>query len=198
MMHRKRRSKATFQWMKYVMAMAIFIIIIVGLTIYLLPFVAYYEVETAIMAKDVGKFASHVDFTEMRRNLKMQKGQRVIKTLSRSKEKEMSLVDVSISWSALTSDQQIDQAISTEGFYITLSGAGADRKQPDPIRPSSEVDSLQMIKKLIAESSFKYQSFSKFVVSAKDEKGRYVGYCTFVFIREGLQWRLANVVLPVI
>jgi len=182
--------------MKFFIYMAALIIFIVGMTFYSLPFVAYYQIESAIIAKDAGKLASYTDFTALKRHLKAQKGQRVIKKLKQD-DHEPALVDLSIIWAGLPSDQEIDKAISTEGFYMMLSGAGTDRGQPRPMKAQQELSPYQMIKSLIADSSFRYESISQFVVSTKDEKGRYIGYCSFVFLREGLQWRLANVILPV-
>jgi hypothetical protein len=195
--HRRKSEQTKFQWMKYFILFASFAASAVVLAVYCLPFVAYYQIDSAIIAKDAGKLASHTDFMEMRRNLKTQKGQRVIKTLKKDDGKDPSLVDLAISWSALPSDKAIDEAISTEGFYIVLSGPGADRRKADPIKAPTEMSTYQMIKKLIADASFQYQSVSKFVVSLKDEKGRYVGYFSFVFMRQGINWRLTNVILPV-
>ena len=191
-----KKSKAKFQWMKYVVFMAVFAIAAVAVALYLLPFVAYYQIESAIITKDAEKLAASTGLTEMRRNLKAQKGQRVIKNLGKDDGKDQSLVDLSILWSALSTDNEIDRAISTEGFYITLSGAA--RAKPDPIKPPPEMSHYQMARKTIENASFSYQSLSKFVVSVRDEKGRYSEYFSFVFTREGLNWRLTNVSLPVV
>jgi len=196
MRHHKRKPESEFQWMKYVVIMAIIAISTIILAIYAIPFVAYYQVESAIMVKDTGKLASYMDFNEMRRNLKAQKGQRVIKRLKKDDAADQSLTDLSISWSALSNDTEIDRAISTEGFYITLSGLGSDRTKSDPIKPPPEMDTVELVKKLFSDASFQYQSMSKFTVNVKDKKGRYVEYFLFVFTRDGLNWKLTNVRLP--
>ena len=194
--HHRQKSKAKFQWMKYMAFMAAFTIAAVVLALYLLPFVAYYQVESAIITKNAEKLAASTGFTEMRRNLKAQRGQRVIKNLRKDDGKDQSLVDLSILWSALSTDNEIDRAISTEGFYVTLSGT--ERMKPDPVKPAPEMSQYQMVRKMIDNASFSYKSLSKFVVSVRDEKGRYSEYFSFVFTREGLNWRLTNVILPVI
>ena len=79
----RRKRKAEFQWMKYVLFMAMLAIAAVAVALYLLPFVAYYQVESAIVTKDAEKLAASTGLTEMRRNLKAQKGQRVIKNLGK-------------------------------------------------------------------------------------------------------------------
>ena len=56
----------------------------------------------------------------------------------------------------------------------------------------------QMVQKMIDKASFSYNSLSKFIVSVRDAKGRYSEYFSFVFTREGLNWRLTNVILPVV
>lgn len=193
---RRSKSKAKFQWMKYVAFMAVFAIAAVVFALYLLPFVAYYQVESAIITKDAEKLAASTGFTEMRRNLKAQRGQRVIKNLRKGDGKDQSLVDLSILWSALSTDNEIDRAISTEGFYVTL--AGTERMKPDPVKPPPEMSQYQMVQKMIDKASFSYNSLSKFIVSVRDAKGRYSEYFSFVFTREGLNWRLTNVILPVI
>ena len=194
--YRRSKSKEKFQWMKYVVFMAAFAISAVVLALYLLPFVAYYHVESAIINKDAEKLAASTGFTEMRRNLKAQRGQRVIKNLRKDDGKDQSLVDLSILWSAIPTDQEVDRAISTEGFYVAFSGTA--RMKPDPIKPAPEISTYQMVQKIIDKASFNYQSLSKFVVSVRDEKGRYSEYFSFVLTREGLSWRLTNVILPVI
>lgn len=190
------KSRERFQWMKYVVFMAAFAVSAVVMALYLLPFVAYYHVESAIIKKDAEKLAASTGFTEMRRNLKVQKGQRVIKNLRKDDGKDLSLVDLSILWSAIPTDNEVDRAISTEGFYVALSGAA--RMKPDPVKPPPEISEYQMVRRMIDKASFHYQSLSKFVVNVRDEKGRYSEYFSFVFTREGLNWRLTNVILPVI
>lgn len=183
--------------MKYFIFTVVFIFLAVGLIIYLLPFIAYYQIESAIVKRDVGTLVSYVDFDQIRGNLKAQKGQRVIKMARKDDVNEPSLADLAIIWSSLSSDQEIEKAVSTAGLYIALSGSGAERKKPDPIKPTPEMSSYQMVKRLIADSSFQYGSLSKFVVSAKDGRNRYVQYFSFVFTREGVHWRLTNVIIPV-
>jgi hypothetical protein len=195
MRHRRRKSKEKFPWMKYVILMVAFAVAAVVMALYLLPFVAYYEVESAIQKKDAEKLAAATGFTEMRRNLKAQRGQRVIKNLKKDDGKDQTLVDLSILWSAIPTDNEVDRAISTEGFYVALSGPATNK--PGSLKPV-EMNLYQMVRKLIDKSSFNYQSLSKFVVSVRDEKGRYSEYFSFVFTREGLNWRLTNVILPVI
>jgi hypothetical protein len=188
-----------FNWMKYIFIIVVFSLLLSGLAIYLMPVVAYYHVELAIAEKNPGKLASHMDVAEVRKNLKLQKGERIIRDVKKEGDKgpfQPSLVDLSIQWTALQSDAAIDEAISTEGFYVSLWGRKADIRKPDPIRPLPEQSSYELIKRLLAYSSFHYSSGSRFVVQVKDDKNRYVGYLTFVFTREGLHWRLSNVILP--
>lgn len=182
--------------MKYMVFMAAFAIAAVALALYLLPFVAYYQVESAITNKDAEKLAAVTGFTEMRRNLKAQRGQRVIKNIGKEDGKDRSLVDLSILWSAIPTDNEVDRAVSTEGFYVALSGAASTKS--GPVKAAPEISLYQMVRKLIDKASFHYQSLSKFVVNVRDDKGRYSEYFSFVFTREGLNWRLTNVILPVI
>ncbi|MCG6537807.1 MAG: DUF2939 domain-containing protein [Syntrophales bacterium LBB04] len=194
--HHRQKSKAKFQWMKYVVFMAVFAIAAVVLALYSLPFVAYYQVESAIITKNADKLAASTGLAEMRRNLKAQRGQRVIKNIIKDNAKDQSLVDLSILWSELSTDNEIDRAISTEGFYVALSGAVGTK--PDAVKPAPEMSTYQMVRNMIDNASFSYKSLSKFVVSVRDDKGRYAEYFSFVFTREGLNWRLTNVILPVI
>jgi len=194
--YHRSKSKEKFQWMKYVALMGIFAIAAVALALYLLPFVAYYHVESAIMHKNAEKLAAYTGFPEMRRNLKAQRGQRVIKYLRKDDGKDQSLVDLSIMWSAIPTDSEVDKAISTEWFYVAFEGTA--RTKADPIKPPPEISTYQMVQKMIDKASFSYSSLSKFVVSVRDPKGRYSEYFSFVFTREGLNWRLTNVILPVV
>ncbi|MDQ5985442.1 MAG: hypothetical protein CSYNP_01152 [Syntrophus sp. SKADARSKE-3] len=196
MRRRKRKTESNFSWMKYVVIMCIVAISTILFAIYALPFIAYYQVESAIMTKDTGKLASYTDFNELKRNMKNQKGQRVIKNLKKDDGTDQSLVDLSIAWSAITTDVEIDRSISTEGFYVNLSGMGLDNRKPDRIKPMQEVNTIELVKKLFDDASFNYQSFSKFTVNVKDKKGRYVEYFLFTFDRDGLTWKLTNVRLP--
>jgi hypothetical protein len=195
--HHHRKSKEKYHWLKYVIFMAAFAIMAVGVSLYLLPFVAYYQVESAISSKDAEKLAAATGFSDMRRNLKAQRGQRVIKTLKKDDNREVTLVDLSIMWSALATDGEVDRAISTEGFYVALS-TGAATGKPNPIKPAQDLSLYQMVRHLIDKSSFQYQSLSKFIVNVRDEKGRYSEYFTYVFTRDGFNWRLTNVILPVV
>jgi len=192
----RRRKKGSFQWMKYVMMMAVFAFLAGALAVYFIPFVAYYRIESAVAAKDASKLASYIDLNEMKRNLKKQKGQRIIQELKHDDGRELNLVDLSIKWSALSSDPAIDQAISTEGFYVFLTRHGDDRKKIAPGRTQKEISAYEMMQEIMGGGSFHYRSISQFEVNVKDGKGRYVEYFSFIFTRDGLNWRLTNVVLP--
>ena len=191
--HKKKQSE--FSWLKYCAYIGVFAVLMLALAVYCLPFVSYYQVSSAITAKDAGKLASHIDLQEMRKNLKGQKGQRIIKTMQKKDVRDPSLVDLSLAWSSLSSDQEIDRAISTEGFYIAFSRSNT--KTSMPMKPGPETSVMQEVQKLIERASFQYRSVSQFVVSVKDEDGLYAEYFSFIFKRDGLTWHLSNVILPV-
>lgn len=193
--HRHKKKQSELSWIKYLIYLGVFAIFVLAMAVYCLPFVTYYQVTSAIMVKDAGKLASHMDLEELRKNLKAQKGQRVIKQSKKKDAGDPSLVDLSITWSALTADQDIDRAITTEGFYVAFSSAGG--KNPNKMPSAAEGGTYSFVKKLVDTASFQYRSSSKFVVSTKDEQGRYVEYFSFIFTRDGLTWRLSNVMLPV-
>lgn len=191
---RRKKKQSEFSWLKYLAYIGVLAVLILAIAIYCLPFVAYYEISSAISAKDAGKLASHIDLQEMRKNLKAQKGQRVIKSMQKRDMKDPSLVDLSVIWSALASDQEIDRAVSTEGFYVAFTKSNTNA--PAPMKQAPATGLIQNVQKLIEGSSFQYRSASQFVVSVKDEDGLYSEYFSFVFKRDGLNWQLANVILP--
>ena len=192
---RHKKKKSEFSWLKYLVYTGILAVLMLGLSIYCLPFVAYYQVASAITAKDAGKLASHIDLQEMRKNLKTQRGQKIVKVMQKKDAKDPSLVDLSMSWATLSSDQDIDRAISTEGFYVAF--AKSITKAPTPMKPAQETGIIQEVQKLVEGASFQYRSASQFVVSIKDEYGLYAEYFSFVFKRDGLNWQLSSVILPV-
>ena len=193
---RKKKKQGQFAWMKYAAILGILLFFAVALSIYFMPFVAYYRIESAIVTKDGDRFSAYTDVNELRRSLKMQKGQRVIKKLKKDNLLDRSLTDVAIEWSALTRDGDIDEAISPEGFFFAV--WGGSKRGIDPIKapPPEKIDTYEMVQKLIADASFRYSSTSKFVVRVKDHKGRYIQYLSFEFSRTGIDWKLTKVSLP--
>jgi len=191
--YRKRKKKKSGNWIIWLMTAAICLVVIFSMAVYAMPFVAYYQITTAIIHKDAGKLASLMDMQALRNNLKMQRGQRMIKILKNGQGHPISLVDLAIAWSALRSDGEVDGAVSTEGLYVALTGNGSEVKLPPADR-----EPLTIAKKMIDESNFHYQSFSDFVINVKDKRGRYVEYFSFSLHREGFTWRLSNVLLPVV
>ncbi len=194
------KDESGFRWIKFTIVAAVLSLFLSGLAFYLTPFVTYYEIEMAVASRDASKLASYVDLKELRKNLRTQRGQQLVRGLRREEIKDtvpqQSLMDIALQWAALTSDQAIDQSISTEGFYVSLWGPRSERKRPDPIRPLEELSSYDLIKKLISTAVFQYETQSNFLVQVKDDKNRYVGYCTYVLTRKGLNWHLTKIVLP--
>ena len=118
------------------------------------------------------------------------------KRTARIRRLEQSLVDLSIQWTGLTSDQAIDQASVAGKLHQPVVKSRAPK--PDPIKPMSELSTFQLVRKLLTNGSFQYHSGSEFVASIKDDKNRYAEYVSFVFVREGLNWRLKKVNLPIV
>jgi len=191
--YKKRKQKGTGNWIIWLITALICLAVISSIAVYALPFVAYYQITTAIIHKDAGKLASFMDMQTLRNNLKMQRGQRMIKILKNDQDHPVSLVDLAIHWSSLNSDGEVERAVSTEGLYVAMTGTGSAVKIPQADR-----EPLTIAKKMIEDSSFHYRSFSDFVINVKDKRGRYVEYFSFSLHREGLTWRLSNVLLPVV
>jgi|YelNatPaOPRAMG01_1025707.scaffolds.fasta_scaffold12201_3 hypothetical protein len=175
-------------WVSYLVIFSILAFFLVGLTFYLLPFVRYYEMEKALMERDVGTVVNYIKADDLKANLLKRKGVIALRPSNPTSQAPLSLVDLAIAWYQKMGKGGFERTFTTEGLYALITEVGQGR--------GVEESTGALINRIIKNTSFEYESIDEFSLRAKDPQGRLVGYVTFRFQREGFNWRLVDIQFP--
>jgi hypothetical protein len=153
------------------------------------PFMTLHAIERAADRNDSGLLARNVDFEELRRNLKPQVRPLVDERLDRESEKRP--------WAALgkrysgqIADGAVDALITPNGMARLLHREG-HKKKKGKNRKNDGGNSRNEVREP-AQKEWHFNSPSEFVLDVeKDGKTT-----SLVLSREGLVWKLTNIVLP--
>lgn len=155
------------------------------------PFIAIHGIRQALAEHDMGRLARHVDFPALRVNLRAQLQDRIARAAGVDAQSSL-LGSVLLSMAGSVAGAGVDTLVTPAGVAAMLEGravwkrAGGqtvdgdtwgDTPPPDPLRSARH----------------HYDSPSRFTATTVTDGGQPV---VFVFTRQGLRWRLTDIVLP--
>lgn len=157
------------------------------------PWITVYRMKTAIEQHDAPALAAHIDLPSVRQSLKDQINGRVQRDLSGgSGTAGNPLATFGTALAGLFVDKLVDATVTPAGIADLMEGAapqlplpGAATEAPAPGTESSAAEPL-------ARASMGYTAWNRFVVTAKDRRGREQ---KFILERRRLGWQLTGVVL---
>ncbi|MCX7982657.1 MAG: DUF2939 domain-containing protein [Syntrophales bacterium] len=186
---RKIQIRKEKSWINYIVVAGLLIFFLLGFSFYILPFVRYYQMEQAIAAGDAGAVINYIDTAELKRNiLKRQKSVFIEKKGTPLGGGPVTLVDLAVKWYERISSPDFERFFTTQGIYALMGELEKGKPEEEGV--------FALASRVISNSSFEYQSLDRFSIKVKDMRGRFVGYVTFDFAREGVNWQLVDIKFP--
>ncbi|ADC64067.1 DUF2939 domain-containing protein [Allochromatium vinosum] len=161
------------------------------------PYLAVADIERGINDKDSERLAERMDFPTLRQNLKDQLKVTLLK--SAAKELEDNPFGALATGLATTLvDGLVDAFITPAGLASLMDGerpsVGSLPSSSTPSSPTRKPDQEQtQDRDLFKNARHSYDSLSRFSVWVPGQDGRET---RFVLQRDGLSWKLVNVILP--
>ena len=155
------------------------------------PFLAYNAIRTAVQAHDTAELAEHVDFPVLRRNLKLQIDDYVVRKAGADVQSSL-LGAFAVRIASGVAGGMVDTMVTPAGIGALLEGrtiwhrASGGGVADNTYENAPPPDRLR-------EASYGFESLSRFTATVEDEDGDPV---TFVLSREGLHWKLTDIRLP--
>ena len=155
------------------------------------PFLAYNAIRTAVQAHDTAELAEHVDFPVLRRNLKLQIDDYVVRKAGADVQSSL-LGAFAVRIASGVAGGMVDTMVTPAGIGALLEGrtiwhrASGGGVTDNTYENAPPPDRLR-------EASYGFESLSRFTATVEDEDGDPV---TFVLSREGLHWKLTDIRLP--
>lgn len=148
------------------------------------PYLAIRGIHAAVETRDFDKLRRHVDFPALRERIRAQVSQRIVSSASNASggiiggETGRALVDQ-------VSGHAVDAMVSPLGIATLLQGrALAHRAMGEDAGDATDP---------LLQAKTRFESPSRFTATVPGAEGRPV---VFVFVRNGLRWKLADIRLP--
>lgn len=152
------------------------------------PFVTIHEIKTGIENQDSEKLASNIDFPALRENLKEQFNAYMMKQAATELQgNPFGALGMAIGEKIV--DSMVDASVTPSG----LSNLAAGRK-PLQVNGRSPSPSSGQGFELFKNAQYNYDGLSKFSARVIAESS---GQVRFVFTRDGLSWKLTNIIVPI-
>ena len=174
------------------------------------PFWTIHRIKSAIESQDPEKLARLVDFPALRSSLKEQLTARVAKEAA-SGSRAVPFAGLAAGFSARLAEGLVDSVVTPAGITVLIGSllrqTGAEGRPepgpsrgvakplpgPDPGEAKAPEGSVAPELELFSNARYAYDGLSRFSVWVKEDRDLEI---RFVLIREGLSWKLAEVILP--
>ncbi len=174
--------------MKKILTITVLLIAALGAYVAAGPYIALHRIKAGVEQRDAAKLAENIDFPTLRSNLKNQFTAKIMKkTPSQFQDTPMA------SWVMELGSKLIDGMVDT---YVTPDGLAGmmEGTQPKliPLERSPR-NATQQRPPLLKNARHGFDSPNQFSVHVKERQG---GEIRFVLTRDGLVWKLNNIILP--
>lgn len=155
------------------------------------PWLAIRGIGQAIERQDTGRLSRHVDFPNLRVNMKAQLGDYVVRRAGPEMQSSL-LGTVALSLAGNLAGAGVDTLVTPAGIAALLQGrtlwkrASGDTVGGDTYAPTTPARPLK-------DAEHHYESPSRFTATVHTADGSPV---VFVLSRQGLRWRLTDIRLP--
>ncbi len=176
---------------KWILAAVLAVAVLLAADVIGGPYLAIRGISQAIEQRDSGKLARHVDFGAVRVNIKAQVNDYIVRRAGSDMQSSL-FGQVALGMAGNLTGAGVDTFVTPLGIAALLQGdslwkrAIGDTVGGDTWAPPSPA-------KPLANTTGHYESLSRYTATTHLEDGREV---VFVLSRQGLRWRLTNIVLP--
>jgi hypothetical protein len=162
-------------------------IVIIGLLILVVivyvaagPFITLHEIKTGIQDQDSEKLSAYIDFPALRENLKEQLNAYVMKQAT-TELKDNPFGALGMALGAKLVDTMVDSSVTPTGLSNLAAGRKPQQGSGQKLEP-------------FHNARYSFDSINKFSARVPEEGG---GEIRFVLTRDGLSWKLTNIVVPI-
>jgi hypothetical protein len=153
------------------------------------PFIAVYQIKSGVEQRDSEKLSEYIDFPTLRTNLKEQANAELMKkATTESKDKPFRALGLALAPKLV--EGMVDSFVTPTGISYLMAG-----KKPQQFKGEQQPQESGggHPREPFKNSRYTYDSPSKFSVWVKADKGEEI---RFVLIRDGLSWKLSNIIIP--
>jgi len=159
------------------------------LIIYLVaaPYITVNQMKSAAESQNGEALSEHIDFPSVRQSLKDQMNAMFLKEMSKDENmKDNPFAAIGMVFAGVMVDKMVDAYITPAGITQLMSGEKPKSKPEEGTSDGSN-------RKPLSDASMGYESLNKFVVKVKDAGG---GESRFVLRRQGISWKLTEIIFP--
>ena len=177
--------------MKKWIALTVVLLLALGAYVVAGPYLAINGIRTALIEQDTGRLERHVDFPALRVSIKAQMQDKLARRTGDMQSNLAGAFALSIANTFVGSG--VDAMVTPLGIGALLQGRSLWKKSlgetvdGDSYSKAVPVDPLK-------QAVRRYESPSRFTATVLDEDGKPM---VFVFKRNGLRWKLADIRLPI-
>ena len=177
--------------MKKWIALTVVLLLALGAYVVAGPYLAINGIRTALAEQDTGRLERHVDFPALRVSIKAQMQDKLARRTGDMQSNLAGAFALSIANNFVGSG--VDAMVTPLGIGALLQGRSLWKKSigetvdGDSYSKAVPVDPLK-------QAVRRYESPSRFTATVLDEDGKPM---VFVFKRNGLRWKLADIRLPI-
>ena len=176
---------------KWIIAVVVLMALAIGGYVVAGPYLTIRGISNAIEQRDTGKLQRYVDFPALRVNLKAQVNDYVVRQAGSQMQSSL-FGAVVVGVLGNVTGAGVDTLVTPLGVAALLQGDSAWKRAtgdtvggdtwgpPSPAKP-------------LADTHGRYESLSRFTATTRLQDGREL---VFVLSRQGLRWRLTNIILP--
>ncbi len=155
------------------------------------PYLAVADIRQGIENKDSERLAERVDFPTLRQNLKDQIKVRIVRSAAEELD-ENPFGALAAGLASTLVDGLVDSFITPAGLASLMEGERPSIGSP-PRAKSRPQPEQEPQRDLFQDARYRYDSLSRFSVWVPGDDGQET---RFVLQRDGLSWKLVNVILP--
>lgn len=166
---------------------------IVGVVLFLVvgyvaagPYLTVSAIKTGIVENDSEKLSENIDFQTLRQNMKDQLNAAMMKNAATEME-DNPFAALAVGFATKMVDGIVDSFVTPSGLAALMEGKKSNKGETSGNSSSPKKDDL------FKNARFSYDSVSKFSIWVPNDKGEEV---RFVLKRDGLSWKLVNIVIP--
>jgi Protein of unknown function (DUF2939)/zinc-ribbon domain len=191
--HGERSKEHRKRWAAFVLVGGGLILLAVVGYIAFGPFITVHEIKSGLEDQDSGRLAAYVDFPRLRANLKAQLNAIVMRqAATESRENPFGAPGMALGSKLV--DSMIDSFVIPSGLKNLAAGQAVPAEQTADSESSNHTSAREHTPQLFHEARYRYDSLSNFSVWVGSRGPDQV---RFVLSREGLLWKLTNIVVPV-
>lgn len=180
------------------------VVVLVVLWVAAGPYLTVYRMKGAAENRDGEALSSHVDFPALRKSLKDQMNSMMGVNRDVTSVKDIPLAAIGSLFGGMITDKLVDLYVTPESIVKLMSGRKPDQdrdkggmfgfgsKDGEPAQNDPATDASG--ERPFSDAAMSYDGLDRFTVTLRDEDP--ARNITFVLRRQGLSWKLTEILLP--